>query len=386
MTNVVLFGAGGRPNPDRFKEARRAKGLNQTELADAVGLTRQAISSYEMGDRQPEPPIFIRIAQVLGQPLSYFTSDRPGVDGPIGPAFFRSRKAAAKALNDRCEIWREWFAQSASLFSGLVKFPEVSLLHFSPRAGRFYSADEIEDAAKQCRRAWTLGDGPLANVIGMLESKGIVTARAEFGTADIDAFSFWAGYRPMIVLSSDKNVCARSRFDAAHELGHLVLHRGVGEEELEDRETLDQIESEANRFAGAFLMPPESYAHEVFTTRIGGFVELKKRWKVSVAAQIYRCANLGLITDDQVLNLRKQISRLKWRQKEPLDDELKPEQPMLLRKAFELVVSSRVATASDIATRAKLDTGLLAVFFNIPPTTFAPTPPSDPFLKLSTNG
>ena len=187
----------------------------------------------------------------------------------------------------------------------------------------------------------------------------------------------------MIILASDKDVCVRARFDAAHELGHLILHRGFGEEELETKESLEQIESEANRFASAFLMPADSDAQEVFTLRLAGFVHLKERWKVSVAAQIYRCLDLGLISDDQALNLRKQISKQRWNKREPLDDKIKPEEPTLLRKSFELIVSSRVATASEIATKARLNVQLLAAFYNVDIRCFSVTPHGGPELKLN---
>lgn len=383
MTNVIMFGATGRPNPERFKEARRAKGLSQTDLANALGVTRQSVSSYELGERQPDPATFIEISRILDQPLSFFTGARPEAAGPNGPAFFRSRRSKTKSLNDRCEIWREWFSQCANLFSEYVKFPEVSLLECSPQNGQFYRPDEIEAAASACRRAWGLGDGPIANVLALIESKGVVSARARFDSHDVDAFSFWSGKFPMIILASDKNVCVRARFDAAHELGHLILHRGFGEEELENKESLDQIESEANRFAGAFLMPADSYAQEVFTLRLAGFVHLKERWKVSVAAQIYRCLDLGLISDDQALNLRKQISKQRWNKREPLDDKIKPEEPTLLRKSFELIVSSGVATASEIATKARLNVQLLAAFYNVDVRNFSALPHGGPELKLN---
>ena len=175
----------------------------------------------------------------------------------------------------------------------------------------------------------------------------------------------------------------RGRFDAAHELGHLVLHREIGEEELENVETLDQIEREANRFASAFLLPRESYPLEVFTTRIDGYVHLKERWKVAVSAQVTRCLHLGIIGDDQALNLRKQISKRNWRKREPLDDVLKPEEPVLLRKCFELVTVSRTASPSELLARARLDPALLAGFYNVPAERFAPPPTDGPQLKLS---
>jgi Zn-dependent peptidase ImmA (M78 family) len=86
---------------------------------------------------------------------------------------------------------------------------------------------------------------------------------------------------------------------------------------------LKQIEREANRFAGAFfLLPQTSFTNEVHTTRLDAFIELKRRWKVAIQAMVYRCKNLEIFDEYQITNLYIQISRRKWKTKEPLDDVL----------------------------------------------------------------
>ena len=109
-------------------------------------------------------------------------------------------------------------------------------------------------AAELCRIEWGLGTGPLSNVVGLLESKGVAVCRYEFAEEQIEAFSFWNGPRPFIFLSSDKNSAARARFDAAHELGHLILHRWIGSEEIEDPKVLKEVEREANRFVAVGIV------------------------------------------------------------------------------------------------------------------------------------
>ena len=86
------------------------------------------------------------------------------------------------------------------------------------------------------------------------------------------------------------------RFDIAHELGHLVLHEG---HVTGDRKT----ESEANRFASAFLLPRSTFV-KVFPkrgTRIdwAGIRALKLEFQVSKAAILYRAKSLELLDDDQ---------------------------------------------------------------------------------------
>src|SRR5205085_6344128 len=127
-------------------------------------------------------------------------------------------------------------------------------------------------------------------------------------------------------------------------------------------ETLRQIEREADQFAGAFLLPEATYPNEVLTTRLEGFVELKRRWKVSVQAQVYRCEELGIFTDLQILNMRKSISKRRWKTIEPLDNEIPLEQPTLLGKCLDLAVQQGGADPLDIAAGINLNPANIAAF------------------------
>ena len=64
-------------------------------------------------------------------------------------------------------------------------------------------------------------------------------------------------------MASEKEAGIRIRFDAAHELAHLVLHRWIEQAELADPKTLKRIEAEADRFAGAFLLPRKSFPKRI---------------------------------------------------------------------------------------------------------------------------
>jgi Zn-dependent peptidase ImmA (M78 family)/transcriptional regulator with XRE-family HTH domain len=355
MTNVLpLFGRSApRLMPARLREARESKELSMADLGDAIGLTRQAISFYESGEREPDPETLMKIIGVLEQPISFFTTERPHGFGRRGTTFFRSFKSKTKRTNRRCEVLSDWFAQAASFLDEFVNFPTVDLPEIAPpRQGQYYSDDEIEAAAAAVRRHWGLGDGPIADVVGLMESRGVIVARSEFGTDTVSAFSFWEGGRPFIFLGADKGSAARSRFDAAHELAHVCLHRGVETQDLEL--DLDKVESEADRFASAFLLPAPTYSLEIFSTRLGAFVELKRRWRVSIAAQIFRCLDLSILSEMQALNLRKQLSAHNWRKHEPLDDVLPIEKPRVMEKALRLLLDHNVRTVSDILDGIRL--------------------------------
>ncbi|MBC7905604.1 MAG: ImmA/IrrE family metallo-endopeptidase [Rhodospirillaceae bacterium] len=378
--------AGRQLIPSRFRDARRAKRMTQEELGSKVGVSRQAISSYEAGDKTPEPSTFLKLTEALDQPTSFFTKEDLKTFGDFGPRFFRKSGPETVRRNDACTVLGEWFVQIASYLDDYVNYPPVNLMRASASdtSGR-YSLEEIEEIADAFRRHCGLGPGPISNVAALLESKGVAICHYQITEERIDAFSFWNGNRPFIFMASERESGARVRFDLAHELGHLILHRWIEPQELLDPKLLKVIESEADRFASAFLLPRSSFPNEVFTARLDAFVNLKRRWGVSIQALVYRCRDLELIDDAQFTNLYKQISFRKWRKKEPLDDpkEMKIENPKLLRRAIELVLESGKKHPEDLCAEMAFNPSLIETFCNLPQGTLSPRPTDEmePSLK-----
>ena len=365
---VRVTSRGRRLIPARLRAARIAKRMNQAELGAALGKTRQIISAYEQGEKAPEGATMMAIAELLAQPLAYFTTPEQEGFGPFGPRFYRAIGPETKRRNLMCDVYADWQVQIARYVSDLINYPALVLPSLAPeRAEEGYKEDEIEEAAAACRHLWGLGHGPLANVLSLAESKGIITARLVMEGEKVEAFSFWNGSRAFIFLASQKESAVRARFDVAHEIGHLVLHRGVGPEDIADPKILKRIESEANRFAGALLLPRESFPGEVFTTRLDAFVDLKARWKVAIQAMVYRCKDLGIFDEFQITNLYKQISARKWRTKEPLDDPniLPVEQPKMLRSAMEMLISVGRKGVADIRAELPLSADVVEALCNL---------------------
>lgn len=364
--NVIRFSTaardvdpGRRLIPARLREARLAKRLNQTELADMVGVKRQSISAYENGVKTPEPDTMTHIAHCLGQPINFFTrEDRPTFGAPSA-LFYRKVGQDTNRRNMACAIYSKWLGELAFTFESLVNYPKLDLPEFEPNSGNGrYTDDEIETMAELTRKHFGLGLGPISNTVRLLEAKGVIVCRLEIPGESIEAFSFWHGDRPFVFLASDKGSAVRSRFDVAHELAHLCIHRWVTQEDIEDPASLKAIEKEAHRFAAAFLLPRKTFPNEIYSPRLLAFVDLKRRWKVAIQAMIYRCKDLGVFDERQVTNLYKEISRKKWRTKEPLDgpEGIPLEQPLLLKKVANLVIEAGRMQTDELKASLGLST------------------------------
>lgn len=354
MTSVLEFPDRSRGFvPQRLAEARLAMRVSRAELARELGVTGQAVGYYESGERRPDMDTLLRIASILQQPVSFFLRSSPSIERERGTRFFRSIGTRSNKTNHALDVRSKWLWELVSIISEEVKQPAHSLPEITPPAdGKLYSIEELEEIATDVRRYWGLGDGPIANVIALFETHGLIVTRFELGSDQIDAFSCWIKRKPYVFLGSDKRSCCRSRFDAVHELCHLLLHRDIAQEDLEDKNVRDRIEHEADLFAGAFLLPCPAMFREFYSTRMSHMLGLKKRWRVSIQAIAHRAKNLEIIDEDQYILFRKNISFHKWNRSEPLDDEIPLEQPQWLLKCWELFVKRRgieeMATAEEI--------------------------------------
>jgi Zn-dependent peptidase ImmA (M78 family) len=145
-------------------------------------------------------------------------------------------------------------------------------------------------AARSARHYWSIGEKPIGHLVKLLESKGVRVFSLAENTRNVDAFSYWRNGEPFIFLNSVKTA-EHSRFDAAHELGHLLLHRHGGPQGRE-------AEHQANLFASAFLMPKADVEAQVpYVASLNELIKGKRRWGVSLYALVYRLHKLGKITD-----------------------------------------------------------------------------------------
>jgi Zn-dependent peptidase ImmA (M78 family) len=214
---------------------------------------------------------------------------------------------------------------------------------------------------------WHLGRSTVQDLTLAVEGAGVIVVREETGIAQIEGLSAWSTTlgRPLILLSADKNNSYRSRFDLAHEVGHLVLHRHI--QRTTDHARHKLMETQAHRFAGAFLLPAETFAREVrIPPALDDLLLLKRRLGVSVAAIIMRLKALELVDDDGALILHKRRSARWGGKSEPGDEDRRPEQPRLLRRAIELLVEEKVMPLEAIPRHIGLAAGDIEALAGLP--------------------
>lgn len=331
-------------NPQRLRDARLSTGMSISEVAEKVHISRQILSQYELGNHKITLEVLLKVQSLYGLPINYYY--KPYNNEIIrSQEYFRSFSTATKTKRNIALIYSKWFTEEIfPLIQSLVKFPEVDSLFKKIRESEALSLRtnrDMEALSRLVRRSWGLGKAPISNLTRELEKRGVIIAFLPLDEK-LDAFSFWANNRPYIFLSNKTNA-VRGRMSIAHELCHLFFH------DTEDIEAnLKELEGEAKRFAGAFLMPRDGFAEDVYSSSLNNLLILKQKWLTSVAAMVVRCEHINIVTEEKALYLNKEISRRRWRSREPFDDEIPIEHPILMKQALHLILSKGIRSGKEI--------------------------------------
>ena len=318
--------------PARLRLARELRGWSRAELARKLGVTPAAISQFESGAIKPSAETCEQLGRQLGVPTGFFFL--PLIKTHEG--FFRSLRRTTVADRRKARA----IAHIAHDLATHDSAPDVILQTLIPEFPIPVSGKigDVEDVAARVRGQWKTLPGPVPDMVELIERHGAVVIRLPLGSADVDAFSLPFDDRPVIVLGSDKNDRARSRFDAAHELGHLVMHgqRLYG---------LPEVEKQAHWFAAAFLMPRDDIYDELPRHVDWPLLfDLKQKWQVSLAALLMRARTLGILSESNYLTAIKTASARGWRRVEPVPLGA-PEKPRLLSSIMTSPAGQRARTS-----------------------------------------
>lgn len=361
----------GSLTPSRLMLARKRRGLTLVQLAEATGVSVRSLSGYENGKQLPTQDVLRRLAASLAVPTGFLqASDVDEI--PVDAISFRAlskltagQRDMARAAGRIALMLAEWIEQRFEL-------PEADV----PSLPKL----DPETAAEVVRARWGLGVAPVGNLVRLLEAHGVRVFSLAADCALVDAFSFGWHQTPYVLLNTTKSG-ERGRFDAAHELGHLVLH---SEHRLPHGPDAEQ---EANRFAAAFLMPRASVlAHGLANATSDRILAAKQAWRVAAMALTHRLHELELLTEWGYRTACVDLSRRGYRTGEP--GGIARETSQLLEKVFRSL-RAEGASPADVARDLHLTTAELNRYvFGLVPTAVeggtASSPPRRPALTLLT--
>jgi Zn-dependent peptidase ImmA (M78 family)/DNA-binding XRE family transcriptional regulator len=332
----------GAFNRAMFSVARAARGFTQAELAKAASVTQALISKLEAGlTVDPTEETVAALASALRVPVSFLMSP----ERPHGMPQFHYRKRAKlgrralEMIEAQINIRR---IHAARLLRGYEvdadRFPVIDLvaLEWTP-----------QQAAERIRALWMLPRGPIDDLTEAVERAGAIVVQIDFGTSLLDALSFrLPGLPPLIFMNS--NVPGdRYRFTLAHEIAHLIIHNHP--------ETDEQMETQADQFAAALLMPPKEIRPYLTSPSLGSLARVKPFWKVSIKALIVQCERLKMITPNQYTGLMVNYSKAGYGRGEPFP--IPVEKPSTLSAALEYHLSALGYSTEELAELLLMERG-----------------------------
>lgn len=287
----------------RLTLARKRRGLSLIALAKEADVSMQSLSNYENLRQVPSSEVIERFALALRFPVSFFYAAdiEPLTSNGVS---FRARSKLPATQRDKALSVSRLAVEFHGWMSERFRLPDPDLPTLSK--------PDPETAAGMVRMRWGLGVAPIGNLVHLLESHGVRVFSVAPEYSAVDAFSFFHDGIPFVFLNTMKSA-ERGRFDAAHELGHLVLHEQAGRDLVGSK-----AEQEANDFASAFLMPRESVLAEMPDSPfIDQIIYGKRIWNVAALALTYRLHDLGMLSDWHYRTTCIELGRRGYKTSEP---------------------------------------------------------------------
>ncbi len=310
---LTMFGTGNSEVRDRIKRLRLVRRWDQSTLADKARVSTATISNLELGRVAPTPDQIEHIAEALGYAPGFLTSELAMLPTtrPWLRAYADASKREADARTSAATLAAEYIR-----YLGLKPLPDLI-----PVFDSVLDEVAIEDAAMELRQLAQIdADAVITNALRAVERLGCVVLPLESELGRHLGMSVRADQLPMVCVAKSDVPGDRQRWTVAHELGHLALHGNAAPPR--DAREARRMESEAHRFAAAFLAPADPLIETLQTA--GGSVtlrtlgEVKAVWGVAIKALVHRFHEIGFIDADHARSLYKQISARKWTTEEPV--------------------------------------------------------------------
>jgi Zn-dependent peptidase ImmA (M78 family)/DNA-binding XRE family transcriptional regulator len=327
-------------NPKMLMLAREARGLTQLELADQAGINRSNISRFEQEFTGFNDDVLEKLIKALRFPENFFLQDQE----ILPPALYRRRdQVPSKTLtyiDANINIYRLNLHHLIDVMKiEAYKIPLLPISEYGSPA----------ETAIKLRKLWKIQKGEINNLIELLEEQGIMTLAVDFDTDRVDSRSVLIDNQHPVIFYNNSLLGDRLRFTLAYELGHIVMH---------SRQTListEEVGHEANLFAAEFLMPSKDILADFKENiTLDLLMNLKRKWKVSMQALLYRASDLEMLSDNQKRYIIGQFNALKIRRREPVELDVPIERGNMIRN---LITRYR--------TKQKMSVKEMAAFFHL---------------------
>jgi Zn-dependent peptidase ImmA (M78 family)/DNA-binding XRE family transcriptional regulator len=327
-------------NPNMVILAREYRQFTQKELAHKLGVTPPIVSRIEAGLFQVSEEMLEKLSNELNFPTHFFYEQANIY--PLGIHFYRKAKGVPQKILSaiNAEINIDSIRIDKLLQAAKITRNNIPYIDLESNLDKYKSPSDI---ARAVRFSWNVPIGRIDNMVKILEDAGILIIFSKFNTRFFDAVSFTTRTGRYVIFVNSEMSADRIRFSLAHECGHIIMHRIPH----------DNIENEANEFAGEFLLPKKEIQSYLSDVSLSNLANLKRYWKVSMQAILMRAYQLDRITYNQYQYAWKRMSKSGYKLKEPID--VPSEEPTLLQELINIYMQEYSYTKSELKFLLHLD-------------------------------
>ncbi|KXG44589.1 helix-turn-helix domain-containing protein [Tepidibacillus infernus] len=359
-------------------------GYTRKQLAELLNITEQAVWQYENGYMSPKMEIVNELKKIFSVKSRYFYNEdllSKNNDIKINQNHIAYRATTINSVQKtQFEAKHVEFVDAfLRLVEKKIHYPKNEIVQLREKAieimndDGFERKENIKRIANYAREFLDLNNKGNGSLLFMLEKKGAFVYEKAIGEK-IDAYSVWSDNgKPYIILGNIKKSAVRRNFDLAHELGHLLLHYKV-EFGVLDKMSYREYENEANLFASIFLLPEEEFINDfnclAKKSNPDSYLDLKKKWLVSIQALAHRAYSLGLINYQQYRYFNIMINKNGYKVNEPLDSEIKIIKPGKIKSILQLLFEKDHLSLNTLLDTLMVDTKFFTKILGIEETFF----------------
>ena len=303
-----------------LKYYRLKKNMNMKDLAAACGVTSMAISNYESGKRTPDMETINKLAKALDVNVADFLASRNS-KLTFDHREFRKHSSLTKGqqefIQESVEEYFSRFFDAVECLGG-EPLPDAPKCHSLKRTG-----DCEKDALKLKKSLGLQEDGPIDELIVILENKGFLVMEMNIDNAHFSGMNGFVNGYPYIVINKNMRP-ERKRTTLLHELAHLMFIWDEGYDA--------ENEKEATAIAGAALISEKDLFREIGQHKAKLTKDLAlvcEEYGISMYLLVKRAAQVGIISASLEKEFYIRANKSNWRIDEP-ERVKKTEKPMLL--------------------------------------------------------
>lgn len=276
-----------------IRKQREAMQMTVTQLAGRIGVSRNTITNYEAGKTEPNASDLVRLSGALGCAINDLLH---GGTASVPPRFAFRAHAPLRKDSEITVAARKYLRAYDEIEEIMNSQLSGTLRTFDTHRDGPLTHEFIKMVADTLRKTSGLHDSGPENIVSVLEGLGVRTLFFHHDSKGLDGLSTIQGEKRFIMLRTRDKVIERTIFSAAHELGHLVLHSELFDSNQESEENDDkrEYESEADAFAGYFLVPTDELVRIWEEERLNelklfdALILLKRVFHVSFRCLYYR--------------------------------------------------------------------------------------------------